>query len=51
MHYYKETLSAIGGQVLNKHPILRQLKVIYLPQVGFKITSVYNIYFQPFVID
>lgn len=33
-----ETLSLMGTQILHKHPELSQVKVIYLPQVGFLIT-------------
>jgi len=33
-----ETLSAVGSQILNKHPDLRQVKVVFLPQVGFLIS-------------
>merc|ERR1712238_50151 len=32
------TLSEVGSQVLNKHPELRELKVVFFPQVGFLIT-------------
>jgi len=30
-----ETLSAVGAEVLAKHPELRKLTVVFLPQVGF----------------
>ena len=32
-----ETLSAVGAEVLNKHPELQRLTVVFLPQVGFLI--------------
>ena len=33
-----ETLSAVGAQVVQRHPDLRQVKVVFLPQVGFMIS-------------
>ena len=33
-----ETLNAVGVQVLNKYPTLGQLKVVFLPQVGFLVS-------------